>query len=85
MRKSVSSRRALSECRIRLKLKSFFFQRPAKSHRADRLAGLFLKAGLQGPNLMGLFGNQFLQSLVVIRIQDRRSPTARFIDECIES
>lgn len=34
---------------------------------------------------MGLFGNQFLQSLVVIRIQDRRSPTARLIDEPIES
>ena len=34
---------------------------------------------------MGLFGNQFLQSLVVTLIQDRRAATARFIDQPIQA
>ena len=85
LRKSVSSRRAFSECRMRLKLWRFFFQRPAKGHRADRLAGLFLQASLQGSNLMRLLGGQLLQSLVVVLIQDRRAATAGFVDEPVES
>lgn len=84
LRKSVSSRRAFNECRIRLKLSLFFFQRPAERHHADVFPRLFLKAGMQGAELMGLFGDQFLQSLVVVVIQDRRAAAARLVDQPIE-
>ena len=80
LRKSVSSRRAFNECRIRLKLSLFFFQRPAERHHADLFPRLLLKAGVQGAELMGLFCDQLLQSLMVIVIQGRRSTTARLID-----
>ena len=84
-RKSVSSRNALSECRIRLKLKSFFFQRSAKGHRADGLARLFFKTGLQGSNLVRLFGDELLQSLMIALVQDGRATTAGLVDQSIEA
>lgn len=84
LRKSVSSRRAFSECRIRLKLSLFFFQRPAERHHADVFPGLFLKAGMQGAELVGLFGDKFLQPMVVVVIQGRRAATARLVDQPIK-
>lgn len=69
---------------MRLKLRLFFFQRPAKGHRADRLAGLFLKTSLQGSNLVRLLGDHFLQSLVVVLIQDWRATAAGLVDKPVK-
>lgn len=70
---------------MRLKLWPFFFQRPAECYRGDRLAGLFLKASLQGSNLMWMLGHQRLQSLVIVFIKGGGSPTTRLVDEPVEA
>lgn len=62
-----------------------FFQRSAKSHRADGLACLFFKTGLQGSKLVRLFGDEFLKSLMVALVQGGRAITARLVDQPIEA
>ena len=42
-----------------------------------------LKAGMQGAELVGLFGDKFLQPMVVVVIQGRRAATARLVDQPI--
>lgn len=64
---------------MRLKLKSFFNAR----RRVTVLTVLpvsFLKTSLQGSDLARLFGNEFLQSLMIAFIQDGRAATAGFVD-----
>lgn len=61
------------------------FQRSAKGHSADGLACLFFKTSLLGSNLVGLFGDEFLQSLMIPLVQDGRATTAGLVDQSIEA
>jgi len=49
------------------------------------LTVLPVKTGLQGSNLVRLFGDELMQSLMIALVQDGRATTAGLVDQSIEA